>query len=141
MKEFLNKLKTPTKILSIVCFVLVIMLFSKCSSVNELKGKNHYLQIELTKMDSINKVNETTIRFLNDSIKDLNFKSAVDKGYTMEGKHDAEIKLAKCEKDNLRLANEKDNLRRESANQKIKIKKLESESANLKIKIKKLESE
>ena len=134
MKEFLQSLKTPTKILSIVCFVLVIMLFRKCSSANELKGKTHYLQIELTKMDSIhfkmdsiNKVNETTIRFLNDSIKDLNFKSAVDKGYTMEGKHDAEIKLAKCEKDNLRIANENSNLRREIANLKIKIKKLESE--------------
>ena len=127
MKEFLNKLKTPTKILSIVCFVLVIMLFSKCSKANRFRIENHYLQIELTKMDSINKVKETTIRFLNDSIKDLNFKSAVDKGYTMEGKHGAEIKLAKCEKDNLRIANENSNLRREIANLKIKIKKLESE--------------
>lgn len=127
MKEFLNKLKTPTKILSIVCFVLVIMLFNKCSSQGKLRIENHYLQIELTKMDSINKVNETTISFLNDSIKDLNFKSAVDKGYTMEGKYGAEIKLAECEKDNLRIANENSNLRREIANLKIKIKKLESE--------------
>lgn len=140
MKEFLNKLKTPTKILSIVCFVLVIMLFSKCSKANRFRIENHYLQIELTKMDSINKVNETTIRFLNDSIKDLNFKYAVDNGYTMEGKHEMEIKLIKCEKDNLRIVNENSNLKKESANQKIKIKKLESELANLKIK-KKLESE
>ena len=120
MKEFLNKLKTPTKILSIVCFVLVIMLFRKCSSANRSQYKCKQLSKQINTKDSI-------ILVLGDSIKDLNFKSAVDKGYTMEGKHDAEIKLAKCEKDNLRLANENSNLRRESANQKIKIKKLESE--------------
>lgn len=127
MKEFLNKLKTPTKILSIVCFVLVIMLFSKCNSANRSRYYIQQLTEQIITKDSINKVNETTIRFLNDSIKDLNFKSAVDKGYTMEGKYGAEIKLAECEKDNLRIANENSNLRREIANLKIKIKKLESE--------------
>ena len=134
MKEFLQSLKTPTKILSIVCIILVLTLFSKCNSANRSQYECKQLSKQINTKDSI-------ILVLGDSIKDLNFKSAVDKGYTMEGKHDAEIKLAKCEKDNLRLANENSNLRRESAIQKIKIKKLESESANQKIKIKKLESE
>ena len=119
MKEFLNKLKTPTKILSIVCFVLVIMLFRKCNEANRSRDKCNGLRDDynqLTKQiitkDSTIYENEIYIRVLGDSIKDLNFKSVVDKGYTMEGKHDAEIKLAKCEKDNLRIANENNNLQR-----------------------------
>ena len=43
MKEFLKKFKTPTKILSVVCIVLVIMLFNKCNKTNEEKGKNQQL--------------------------------------------------------------------------------------------------
>ena len=62
MKEFLNKLKTPTKILSIVCVVLVLMLFSKCNSVSRLRYENHknVEQIDslITVADSLYKVNQ-----------------------------------------------------------------------------------
>ena len=51
MKEFLNKLKTPTKILSIVCVVLVLMLFSKCNSVSRLRYDNHQ---NIEQIDSLN---------------------------------------------------------------------------------------
>ena len=63
MKEFLNKLKTPTKILSVVCIVLVIMLFNKCNKTNEEKGKNQQLTEHIDsithRMDSIILVKDT----------------------------------------------------------------------------------
>ena len=127
MKEFLNKLKTPTKIISILFFITLIMFFSKCSSNSKLRYENHDLQKELVEKDSINTLNEGTIRILTDSIKDLNFKTAVDKGSSLEGKHDIEIKLMKCEKDNLRIINENNNYRRENINLKAKIKQLEKQ--------------
>lgn len=127
MKEFLNKLKTPTKILSILFFVLLIMFFSKCSSNSKLRYENNDLQKELVEKDSINKLNESSIRILTDSIKDLNLKTAVDKGSSLESKHDIEIKLMKCEKDNLRIINENNNYRRENVNLKAKIKQLEKQ--------------
>ena len=127
MKEFLNKLKTPTKIISILFFITLIMFFSKCSSNSKLRYENNDLQKELVEKDSINKLNESSIRILTDSIKDLNLKTAVDKGSSLEGKHDIEIKLMKCEKDNLRIINENNNYRRENINLKAKIKQLEKQ--------------
>ena len=127
MKEFLNKLKTPTKILSIVCIILVLTLFSKCNDANRLRDKNNQLteqKDQLTEQrDSL--LNE--IQELNNLIKDLKLENALNNGNKLESKHEMEIKLIKCEKDNLRIANENSNLRREIANLKIKIKKLESE--------------
>ena len=63
MKEFLKKFKTPTKILSVVCIVLVIMLFNKCNKTNEEKGKNQQLTEHIDsithRMDSIILVKDT----------------------------------------------------------------------------------
>ena len=115
------------KIISILFFITLIMFFSKCSSNSKLRYENHDLQKELVEKDSINTLNEGTIRILTDSIKDLNFKTAVDKGSSLEGKHDIEIKLMKCEKDNLRIINENNNYRRENINLKAKIKQLEKQ--------------
>lgn len=94
MKEFLNKLKTPTKILSIVCFVLVIMLFKNCSSANEFRYKNSQLTEQLDSIlvlkDSIEgQYKETTIvkntsELTNDS-KDLLIKELRDKNLIYEG--------------------------------------------------------
>ena len=97
MKEFLNKLKTPTKILSIVCFVLVIMLFRKCNEANRSRDKCNQLteqRDQLTEQrDSL--LNE--IQELNNLIKDLKLENALNNGNKLESKHEMEIKLIKCE--------------------------------------------
>ena len=120
MKEFLNKLKTPTKILSIVCFVLVIMLFSKCNEANEEKGKNQQLTEQIITKDSIIKSrdsiiyeNETTIRFLNDSIKDMWLLLVTNRGDSQQSKHGIEISLIKAENKIKELTNENAWLRKE----------------------------
>ena len=80
MKEFLNKLKTPTKILSIVCIILVLMLFSKCNSANRLRYDNHQL---IEQKDSL----AITIDSLLNEIQELNVKIIEASGSSFENEN------------------------------------------------------
>ena len=80
MKEFLNKLKTPTKILSIVCFVLVIMLFRQCNKTNRLRYEKHQL---IEQKDSL----AITIDSLLNEIQELNVKIIEASGSSFENEN------------------------------------------------------
>lgn len=80
MKEFLNKLKTPTKILSIVCFVLVLMLFSKCNSANRLRYDKHQL---IEQKDSLT-ITIDSLRYEN---QELNVKIIETSGSSFENEN------------------------------------------------------
>lgn len=80
MKEFLNKLKTPTKILSIVCIILVLMLFSKCNSANRLRYDKHQL---IEQKDSLT-ITIDSLRYEN---QELNVKIIETSGSSFENEN------------------------------------------------------
>ena len=121
MKEFLKKFKTPTKILSVVCIVLVIMLFRQCSTANKFRYEGKQLTEQIFAKDSIIKSrdsiiyeNDTYIRALVDSIKDMWLLLATNRGDSQQSKHGIEISLIKAENKIKELTNENAWLRKEN---------------------------